>query len=102
VHQLKLEGGKIPAYYLFVSRDGVYSSNTLSRAISRQLSAATAGSLSIATYRQGVVAIAKQHIVQIVKNFDLEHPISDRDPLLGIARQSGHRIETLISSYALD
>jgi hypothetical protein len=40
--------------------------------------------------------------VQIAKNFDLEHPISDRDPLLGIARQSGHQIETLISLYALD
>jgi hypothetical protein len=102
VHQLKLQRSKVPAYYLFASRDYVYSSDILSRAINRQSRAATAGSLSIATYRQGAVAIAKQHIVQIAKNFDLEHSISDRDPLLGIARQSGHRIETLISSYALD
>jgi hypothetical protein len=33
VHQLKLQRSKVPAYYLFASRDYVYSSDILSRAI---------------------------------------------------------------------
>jgi Orsellinic acid/F9775 biosynthesis cluster protein D len=101
-HQLQLASHSLNTHYLFTSKDQLYTSDTLTKLISQQAKKAGAGSLTIATYRQSVLAIAKQHITQIARPFDLEHPLDSDDPYLGIARQSGHRVQTLLESYALD
>lgn len=76
----------------------------LSGIISQQTQRLLNVSLTTASYLQASVAIAKRHIAAIAKPFDqysAKNSASNAQ-LLGIARQAGHTIQTLMDSYAID
>lgn len=74
----------------------------LSAAIAQQSRAGLGACLTVALYRQSAVAIVKQHLPGLARPFDPYAVRCGDNTLQAIARQSGHTIETLIASYAIN
>ena len=74
----------------------------LSAAIAQRSRAGLGACLTVASYRQSAVAIAKQHLLGLARPFDPYAVRCGDDTLQAIARQSGHTIETLMASYAIN
>lgn len=80
------------------------ASSQMTAVIKEQTQKSCQASLGVAAYRQVAIAIAKRHIASIAKPFNLHSPVGTfgQDLSLGLARQCGHTLQTLATSYALD
>jgi hypothetical protein len=76
----------------------------MSAIIKQQAQKTCQAPLGIQTYRQVAIAIAKRHVNSITVPFDLYSSIDSTtpNPWKSMARQTGHTVQTLATSYAID